>query len=203
MEAYAKTVFKKLYIPEEGAFSYYPQSKHATLDGTARADFHHLWNSAHFVLNKQTKLWGTPEENIYKSKTFHVSELNRDDFNSILNRAAINSLRVYQAKPDYKNLAKNVFAVIYSDKSQGLDILDLIPKIKAWVNTTEQTMGNWVSKEEIDKQLKAININQVPVYKGIPFEILNQKLQEDGKLIMIGFDILQVPRNKITFEFKK
>jgi len=202
MEAYVKTAFKKLYIPEEGAFSYYPKSKDATLDGTVSGLLPFMEFGA-FSVEKQTRLWGAPQENIKKSNTLQVSELNRDDFNIILNRTAINSLRVYQTKPDYKNLAKNVFAVIYSDEIQGLDILDLIPKIKAWVNTTDQTMGNWVSKEEIDKQLKAININQVPVYKRIPFEILNQKLQEDGKLIMIGFDILQVPRNKMTFEFKK
>jgi hypothetical protein len=46
-----------------------------------------------------------------------------------------------------------------------LDVVDLPPRIKHWTNTTNQTMGNWVSKEEISRELESIKIEKVPVYE--------------------------------------
>lgn len=34
IENYVKTTFEKYYVLDEGAFSYYPNSEHATFDGT-------------------------------------------------------------------------------------------------------------------------------------------------------------------------
>ena len=63
---------------------------------------------------------------------------------------------------------------------------------------TDQTIGNWVSKEQLKKQLKQIEIEEIPIHNNIPFNYLNQDFKEHRKLIIIGFDILQIPRFQIT-----
>lgn len=77
-------------------------------------------------------------------------------------------------------------------------------KIKLWINTTDQTMGNWVSKEEIIRELEAIKVEEVPVYvSDIPKESIRKILENNKKLVVIGFDVLQVPRYKIVYEFER
>ena len=75
--------------------------------------------------------------------------------------------------------------------------------MKKWLNTTDQTMGNWVSKEERIQDLEALGIEEIPVFEEIPFEIINKKLEADGKLVLIGFDILQIPKYTINHSCPK
>ncbi|MEN6462698.1 MAG: hypothetical protein ABFC94_15180, partial [Syntrophomonas sp.] len=77
------------------------------------------------------------------------------------------------------------------------------PRVKHWVNSTDQVMGNWVSKEDVIRELNSINIDEVPVYKhDIPIEEFNNTLMSNRKITVIGFDVLQVPRYKIVYEYK-
>ena len=52
--------FDKYYIPDEGAFAYYPGSRHATLDGTGGV-MGKFADIGVFSVEKQRQLWGGPE----------------------------------------------------------------------------------------------------------------------------------------------
>jgi len=199
IEEYIKTLFVKLYIPKDGAFSYYPNSENATLDGTA-SGIYSLKEFGAFSKTKQSELWGTPEENINDLGIRLISEFSKNTLDLIENHENINSIRLYETCPDYANLTKNVSFVIYPKNIVVLDIMDSIPKMQHWLDMTSQTMGNWVSKEELSKTLKTVDIEAIPIYEALPVEEVNNLLQKNGKVTMIGFDVLQIPRYKITYE---
>lgn len=78
--------------------------------------------------------------------------------------------------------------------------MDIIPRMKQWVCTTSQNMGNWTSKEAVAQELEAVPIEPVPVFKrDIPLELLNEVLQDKQELVAVGFDVLQVSRYKMVF----
>lgn len=200
IENFIRIKCEKYYIPEEGAFSYYPGGEHATLDGTG--GFFIFKEIGAFSSEKQKELWGAPEENIIDLSSPKISELTQNDFDLIANSYDINSLRFYRTTPDYNNLTSDVFAVVYPQKTFVLDIMELTQKMKHWINTTPQTMGNWISKAEIRNRLESIKLEKVPIYEeSIPLESANEVLQKNNKLVVIGFDVLQVPRYKIVYEY--
>ena len=175
IEKYINFKFENFYIPEEGAFSYYPSEKGATLDGTS-AGLNSLEEFGALSSEKQTKLWGSPEKNIHDKGIIKTSEILRKDFDWVKD-SGINSLRVYISAPDYKNLNSNIYEILYPEETKVLDATDLISKVKKWIGTTDQTMGNWVSKEELKKRLEDFQIKEVPVYNVIPLDILEQKIK--------------------------
>jgi hypothetical protein len=62
-------------------------------------------------------------------------------------------------------------------------------------------MGNWTSREKIMDTLSNIKIKSVHIFKNnLPLKELNAALKKSRKLVLVGFDILQVPKYKITFE---
>lgn len=78
--------------------------------------------------------------------------------------------------------------------------VDLLPKLNQWINTTPQSMGNWTSKEAIAKELETVQVESFPVTKGaLPLTELNEALLNNEELTVIGFDVLQVPRYKLSF----
>lgn len=201
IEYYIRLKFEKFYIPQEGAFSYYPYGEHATIDGTNE----YIYFKKIGVLSgeRQAKLWGTPKENIIDLGIHKISELKKSDFDLIANSKSVNSLRLYQTTPDYKDLTSGISAVIYPQKTSVLDIVDLAPRIKLWLNATNQNMGNWSSKENIIRELEDIKSENVPVYeKDLPISSAAEILQNNGKLVVIGFDILQIPRYQIVYELE-
>jgi hypothetical protein len=133
-----------------------------------------------------------------------VSQFSDQDFALIKNSSEINSLRFYKDDLDYDNLTDKVFAVVYARETSVLDVMDVTPKMKHWMSTTPQSMGNWTSRAEILQKLEYLKIEEVPVYtKNSPLENANELLKENSKLVVIGFDVLQIPRYKITFELKE
>jgi hypothetical protein len=200
MEYYIKIQFDKFYVPSEGAFSYYPHGEHATLDGSG--GYFIFKEIGALSSEKQQRLWGKPEQTIIDLGTCKRSRLGADDFALTAKSKGVNSLRIYRALPAYDNLASNIWAIVYPDKPSVLDIIDLTSKMKHWINTTDQSMGNWVSKEEIKKQLDTVQFEEAPVFeKEPPLEQVNSILRENGKIAVVGFDILQVPRYKIIYEY--
>lgn len=198
IENFIRIKCEKYYIPEEGAFSYYPGGDHATLDGTR--EFLTFKEIGAFSWEKQQELWGTPAENIIDSGVREIPELSQHDIDAIAQAEPINSLRFYQGDPDYTDVFSNVFAVVYPRKTSVLDIMDFVQHINHWIETTPQTMGNWVSKAEIRSQLASLPIEETPVYEErIPYERANEVLQKHTKLVVIGFDVLQIPRYKIVY----
>lgn len=200
IEMYVTLKYEKFYIPEEGSFSYYPHGEHATLDGTG-SGFSVFERIGALSGEKQRRLWGEPEENITDLGIQKISDLKKSDFELIAKSKYVNSLRIYKTAPDYGNLTSGVLAVVYPKKPTVLDIMDLTPKVEHWLNTTNQTMGNWTSKEEIIGDLAAVKLEEVSVYENdVPVEVVKEILKNKGKVMVIGFDVLQIPRYKVVYE---
>jgi hypothetical protein len=118
-----------------------------------------------FSAEKQKKLWGSSEESIIDLGVQNASTLSEDDFALIVNRPGVNSLRFYSTIPDSNNLTSKVLAVAYPQKTPVRDIMDFTPKVKHWLDTTSQSMGNWVSKEATVQSMNTLEIEEVPVYE--------------------------------------
>lgn len=202
IENYVKTIFEKYYVSDEGAFSYYPDSEHATLDGTG-GKINVFTDIGFFSAEKQKKLWGNPEENMIDLGVSNILTLTENDFALITNHPEVNSLRFYETIPDLDNLASGVFAIAYPRKTPVLDIMDFTPKVKHWLNSTSQSMGNWVSKEETVQSMNALKIEECLIYEDrIPLKTTKEFLQKNNRFVVLGFDILQIPRYKMIFELK-
>ena len=202
METYVETIFAKYYVSDEGAFSYYPDSEHATLDGTGGA-ISTFKNFGFFSAEKQTMLWGNPEDHLVNLGIRRVSNLKQNDLTLIANHPEINSLRIYDPAPDFNDLTSRIFAVVYPRETRVQDIIDFMPKVQYWLNTTSQSMGNWTSKEDTLQNMSAWEIGNALIYQDkIPLEAVNVLLQKNHRFVVLGFDVLQVPRYKIVYELK-
>ncbi|OGS33352.1 MAG: hypothetical protein A2293_08750 [Elusimicrobia bacterium RIFOXYB2_FULL_49_7] len=198
-EKFAKIRFEQYYLQSEGAFSYYPKSQHATLDGTGSA-LGNLQDIGAFLPEKQKRLWGGVAENVMDLGCVTLSRLTEKDFDSLTTRKEINSLRFFAVAPDSGNFLENAKGVFYPRPTIVLDVMELIPKVKTWIDTTSQSMGNWISREETVSELVATKIEPIPVFKSeIPLELLNEILLENKRLTVLGFDVLQIARFKQTF----
>ncbi len=199
IEYYIRIKFDKFYIKEEGSFSYYPGAEHATIEGSGVIG--DLNNYGYSSKDNQVRLWGNPELKCDVSINTH--EITVSELKVILNLKGINSIRIYPVNPKDENYTVNVLGVFYPQKTSVLDVMDLIPEMKTWISSTSQSMGNWTSREEIIHSLSEIKIKPVTVFKGErPLEDLNNALKKNKKLILIGFDILQIPVYKITCNLK-
>lgn len=198
-ETLVKITFDKYYLPGEGAFCYYPGSEHATIDGTGHG-IAVLAGIGALSPEKQRRLWGRTKDNCTDLGISNVAVLTEKDFDSLKERQDVNSLRLYADAPDGGVYTAQVAAVYYPKATSVLDMVELMPKIKNWLNTTSQSMGNWISRQETLDELSEIQIEPVPVSRReIPLEQANQVLQKKKTLTVIGFDVLQIPRCKKTY----
>lgn len=199
MEEIIANRFEKFYIPGEGGFSLYPRAEKPDLDGTGTA-LGLLKAAGALSPEQQARLYGSANETILDLGVHTVLELKENNFNGIKNAQGINSIRLYRTEPA-ENYTANVVGIIYPNETPVLDIVDLLPKMSRWVNTTPQSMGNWVSRESIKNDLSVYKMKAVPVAKGeIPLELANGVLHNNRELIAIGFDIMQIPRYKIIYK---
>jgi len=198
-ETFVRVRFEKYYLSDQGAFCYYPGSLQATLDGTGSA-MGFFENIGAFVPEKQRRLWGGVEETCVDLGSFSIKTLTEKDFDPIMAQGAINSVRFYSGSPDSMNFMAKVQNIWYPRNTQMLDIVDLVPRVKNWVNTTTQSMGNWTSREETEADLADVKIEPVSVSKGdVPLEKLAELLRVHKTVTVIGFDVLQIPRCKMVF----
>ena len=195
--------YELYYLPSDGAFSYYPNSKHATLDGTSSGFF--LFKKIGAFSGKlQKKLWGGIDKTLQYEKSLVVDTVSTNHLEEISSNQSLNSLRVYKGLPNHDNLASDVAAVIYPGPVEILDVIDLSQNVTRWVESTSQSMGNWVSREELHKRIQNLNVKQTPIHKNeIPLDQMNAILKNNGRLIVIGFDELQIPIAKLEFEYRK
>jgi hypothetical protein len=202
MEKLITNKFEKFYVENQGGFSYYPDSKEATLDGTG--DMVGLLEIVGALSEERQKLlWDDPDQLITDLGILEVTDLKDIDLAALENNSDINSIRFYNSEPAAENLTKGILCLSYPLKSNVLDFIDLLPKTKLWLNSTSQNMGNWQSKETILQELEAVPNEQVPLYQGkLPSEILSNMLQKNRLVTIIGFDVLQRPNYKITLLFK-
>jgi hypothetical protein len=198
LENYVKTYFLKYFISNEGAFSYYPGATHATLDGTSGI-IGLFKDLGAFSSEKQSQLWGSRADTARQLGTIAVSQLTEQDLGFLNDAKNVNSWRFYPVEPDGSNYTSNVAGVYYPQATPVLDIVDLLPKIRQWLDTTSQSMGNWVSREEILQQMSAISLAGVTITKdAAPLAQLNRILSEHKRLTLIGFDVLQIPTCQVT-----
>ena len=202
-EEYVRIKFESYYLPEQGAFGYYPHSKLATLDGTEDG-ISGLKLMGALSPEKQRRLWGGPEETCIDLGNFVISSLSDKDLARISALPDINSVRCYGASPDSGHLTIDVTMVFYPKTTPVLDIMELVPKIKSWLDTTSQSMGNWVSREGLLSDFENIRMEPVSVSRGgIPLKQLNETLEQNKTLYVIGFDVLQIPRFKVVYRLVK
>ncbi len=184
--------FKNYYVPEEGAFSYYPHSKKASPDGITNLIFKEI---GAFSYKKQKQFWGDPRDNINELGEIIVTHINRSDMDSIINKPDINSVRVYKRRPDYENLTDSVWAVFYPKDTDVLDAMEIVPNITRWAETSSLSMGNWISMSEIQKIYSKLNIEKPTILQdNLPIKEIDAQLKESSELYFIGFDKLQIPR---------
>lgn len=197
---YLQIKFERFYVSSEGAFSFYPNAEHATLDGSNEMIGTFL-NIGCFSEKKYIKMWGTTSQ--FPEVNFILPEISEAGFLESIKNSQINSVRIYKVNPGTGLFYSNVIGIFYPKVTPVLDVLDFIPQMSSWVNSTNQSMGNWVSREEILHKLADINFPKVPVYKAVfPKEELNYLLKNNGSVILIGFDELQLPQFKIKYSVK-
>jgi hypothetical protein len=197
IEDCVKIIFEKYYVPDEGAFSYYPNTEHASLDGTGGFIFSDI---GAFSYEKQKKLWGEAAANIKDLGRFKTTVLSKTDLDLITKNPGINSLRIYHTMPDDADLTDDVFMLVYPHKTQVLDVMELVPKITRWLDTVTLSVGNWTSLEQIKKEYSSLSIKEPIVYRQIfPLDRMNEILLEKKELHIIDFDILQIPRYRIVY----
>jgi hypothetical protein len=202
MENIVKSTFEKCYLENEGAFTYYPGLKEATLDGTGDA-ISLLGIVGALSKDRQRLLWGTPDQSITDLGAHEVSGLQESDLAMLKSSPDLNCLRFYRTDPGSGDFTTGVVCLNYPRETRVLDVMDLLPKVKHWVNTTPQNMGNWTSKEAIVQKLEEVPMESVPVFKGeLPLKLLDNVLQKNRELTVIGFDVLQIPRYKVTLRLK-
>jgi hypothetical protein len=199
MESIVKNKFEKFYLEKEGAFAYYPGAQDATLDGTG--DAISLLDIVGALPNgRQKLLWGSPDLSITDLGSYEVSGLRESDLANLINSTDINSLRFYRTDPGSGDFTGGVAFLSYPRETPVPDVLDLLPKVNQWANSTPQNMGNWISKESVIQELNAVQTEPVPVYKGeLPLTAANELLNNNGELTVIGFDLLQVPICRLSF----
>jgi hypothetical protein len=193
--------FKNYYLEEEGAFSYYPNSKKASPDGITNLIYNEI---GAFSYKKQKKLWGDSKENIKDMGEVVLSNISASVMDPVLNNPDINSLRIYTCKPDYENLTNNVWSVFYPKDTPVLDVMELVPNILSWAETSSLSMGNWISMAKIKKTYSKLNIKKpVILKKEVLAKEINEKLKESPEIYLIGFDKLQIPGYRISYKRSK
>jgi hypothetical protein len=202
MEDIVSIKFAKFYLQNQGGFSLYPGLAEADLDGTGSV-LSLLKVVGALSWDRQERLWGPLDEHVIDLGVYDVSELKESDVALIKNSQGSNSIRLYRTNPGSDRYLSDVVGIYYPKETPVLDIIDLLPKVTWWVNTTSQNMGNWVSREAILQDLATVKAQSVPVSTGsVPLELASDVLQENRKLILIGFDVLQVPRYKMILRIK-
>ena len=86
MEKYIGIKYNRFFIPNEGAFSYYPGVRHATLDGTS-GGIGVFFELGAFSAERQRRLWGGPEKTCADLGQCAVARLTERDFAPIMDLA--------------------------------------------------------------------------------------------------------------------
>lgn len=202
LESYVRVRADKCFIPEEGAFSHYPGSRRANLDGTSTA-IGLYFDLGAYSADLQRRLWGDYETTCTVLGDRTVTALTAGDLAPLTSRREVNSVRLYAGIPGAADLTDGAVAVHYPRSTPVLDAVDLALRVRRWLETTPQSMGNWVSRQELLDRLDALHVRPVPVWTGeLPLAEVNSLLREKGQLTLVGFDTLQAPRCRITLSAK-
>jgi hypothetical protein len=203
MEDVVRVKFEKFYRSDEGGFSLYSGSKHADLDGTGGVV--NLFDEIGALSReKQMLLWGPPEKNMIDLGSYELSELKEIDIALLKKIRSINSVRLYQSDSAANIYKLNAVGIAYLKRTSALDVLDMLPKLRQFVDNTSQNYGNWISKDMIRQELGPYNIRAIPTFDAKTYlQFANEIFHKKGMLILIGFDIIGAPVCKIKYATKK
>jgi hypothetical protein len=198
-ERYLRARCERQFIQSEGAFSYYPGARHATLDGTSSLLCVYLELGA-FSAKRQGRLWGGASLTCRDLGRQRLPALTAKDLAPIVDQQNVNSVRFYVGVPDEAAYSTAPAGIFYPRPTPVLDALELATRVRQWLTTTDQSMGNWVSREELSTMLARIDVKPTSVtYGAIPLAELNRVIHEHNVVTVIGFDTLQIPRWRMTF----
>jgi len=188
LEDFIKISFDKYYVKSEGAFSYYPNAKHASADGFSNMIFD---NIGAFSYTKQKKLFSESVDSIRNLGSITIENLKPFIQKMSKSDMKINSIRFYKTKPDITKLTENVWAVYYLNKSGVLDVSELVPNLIAWADSTSLSFGNWTSVAEKKRELEKLNIEKPIILQE---NIVENVIEPDDNLYCVGFNVLQIPK---------
>ncbi len=195
---FVRVRFEHYFVRADGAFSLYPEAAQADLDGTGEAVGMYDYVGA-LSPAKQARLWGGPSETIVDLGTRRVAEIGQADYAAIADRPDLNALRFYMAEPG-SDFLRHAVGVLYPRETHAPDLVDLLPRIAAWLDATPQTMGNWITKDSIAEDLAAVPVDAAPVLGPDWAGTLDAMLTEAGRVVVIGYDALQVPRYRLVLQ---
>ena len=198
MENFVRARFERYFVASDGAFSLYPDAGHADLDGTGEAIGMAEYIGA-LAPEKQARLWGAPAETVVDLGRQVVPLRALRDLDLIARQKDVNSLRFYRADPG-GDFVGNAAAILYPSDTPVLDLVDLAPRLTHWLETTPQSMGNWVNRDATLAKLSDVGIAAAPVIGENSLDEIARLLKENGKLFVVGFDTLQVPRFRVVYE---
>ncbi|MGV0875571.1 hypothetical protein V6767_00335 [Martelella sp. FLE1502] len=196
---FATTRFARYYLPQEGAFSLYPDADHADLDGTSEAAGM-LDYAGELSAERQAALWGSPTKTIRRLEPMVVEAFDNEALAPIAASADIVSVRFYAEEPS-GNFTATPLAILYPRPPVVRDTVDLVRRMREWLDATPQVMGNWGRRDAIVERLAATPISPTALVLGAgDIDVVDGLLQEHGMLVAIGFDALQVPRALMVYE---
>jgi hypothetical protein len=199
VEAFLKTKIDTCYVPADGAFSYYPAAERATLDGTGGVL--NLYDAVGaFSREVQARLWGGPGTAEPKPAVRRARAIGAGDLADLLADRRVNSVRVLA--PDSsgaREAFERALLVFYPGDGRYPDVVDLVPRIRAWLESTSQGMGNWTSKESMLDELPGIPAGIPVSAETFPYAEANGLLRRFGRLELVGLDVLQIPVRTLEF----
>lgn len=198
MQDFVRVRFEHYFVRTDGAFSLYPGAAHADLDGTGEAVGMYDYVGA-LSPTKQARLWGGPAETIADLGMRKVAKIGPAEIAAIADRTEVNSMRFYRTEPG-SDFLHHAVGVLYPRETHAPDLVDLLPRIAAWLDVTAQTMGNWITRDSIAEELAAVQVDGAPVLGSDAAVTLDAMLKEEARLVVIGFDALQVPRYRLVLE---
>ena len=180
--------FDKYYVKSEGAFSYYPKSKHASADGFSNMIFDDI---GAFSYTKQKELFGESIDSIQNHGIITIENFKPFVQKILKSDMKINSLRFYKTKPDSTKLTENVWAIFYPNNSVVLDVTELVPNLLTWADSTKLSLGNWTSVAKKKQELEKLHIKK-------PIILLENNIENalavEENVYCIGFNVLQIPK---------
>ena len=194
--SHLETRFERHYVSEQEAFSYYPDAEFATMDGAGAALSAYASVGA-LSLERQNVLWDTPLETAENLGVISANSITSESIAPIEACEEVSSVRFY-AGDHVEDPNADVVAVYYPHTPKVLDAADAIPKLKAWLASTDQTMGNWVSKASLDSELADVELEKTTVSETLPVEVLDSALESSGAVTALGLDELQMPKCRLT-----
>ncbi len=199
IEQIVRVIFDRFYVPSAGAFSLYADEDAADLDGTG--SFLGLLQAlGMFSTERQSELWGTPDETIHDMQTKAITRLTEESLFPFAGASDVNSIRFYAMRPKGKEYFSRAMTYAYPKETNILDAVDLASNLDRWTHSTSQKMGVWMSRETIIKRLSDNDAFGLPLNENEPPLLVGEKIfKEHGQLIAVGFDLLQVPRRMIVY----